>query len=200
MTEETCARIALGIIFALTAGTAVWHRFQAARCGERVSSQAEGPLTRLTLRPAGLLLGLSVLAYLIEPGWMAWASLALPAWLRWFGAVLGVAAALFVHWTLEVLGQNLTDTVVVRSGHTLVTTGPYRWVRHPYYLGFLLLVVATFLLTRNWLIGGVGLAVFALLAVRTPTEERKLVDRFGDEYREYMARAGRFLPRFSRRR
>jgi protein-S-isoprenylcysteine O-methyltransferase Ste14 len=200
MTTENAARLVLAVVFVLTAGTAVWHRLRAARSGERVSRQDEGLWMRLTLRPAGLLLGLSVLAYLVEPGWMAWAALDLPAWLRWAGAALGLVAAFFVHWTLEALGENLTDTVAVRAGHTLVTNGPFRWVRHPYYLGFLLLVVATFLLSRNWFIGIVGLVVFVLLAVRTPAEERKLVERFGDEYRQYTARTGRFLPRFSRRR
>jgi protein-S-isoprenylcysteine O-methyltransferase Ste14 len=198
MTTEDAARFSLGIIFAVTAGTAAYHRLRAAGSGEWVSRRDEGLPMLLTLRPAGLLLGLSVLAYLIEPGWMAWAALELPVWLRWAGAAIGLAAALFVHWTLETLGKNLTDTVALQVGHTLVTSGPYRWVRHPYYVGFLLLVLATFLLTQNWFIGLVGLLVFILLAVRTPTEERKLVERFGDEYRHYMARTGRFIPRFGR--
>ena len=58
-----------------------------------------------------------------------------------------------------------------------------------------LLVVSCFLLTANWFIGVAGLLVFALLAVRTPTEEGKLVERFGEEYRAYMQKTGRFCPR-----
>jgi len=36
-------------------------------------------------------------------------------------------------WTLRTLGANLTDTVITRKEHTLVTSGPYRWVPHPFY-------------------------------------------------------------------
>jgi protein-S-isoprenylcysteine O-methyltransferase Ste14 len=78
----------------------------------------------------------------------------------------------------------------------LVTTGPYRWVRHPFYVSVLLLVCGAALLAANWFIGVCGLLVFALQAIRTRIEERKLVERFGEEYRLYMKRTGRFAPRF----
>jgi protein-S-isoprenylcysteine O-methyltransferase Ste14 len=77
----------------------------------------------------------------------------------------------------------------------LVTTGPYRWLRHPFYVGVLLLVLACFLLAANWFMALAGFAVFALLAIRSPIEERKLAERFGDEYLAYRARTRRFLPR-----
>ena len=64
---------------------------------------------------------------------MAWASVPIPLWLRWCGFILiGCWGLLFV-WTFQTLGKNLTDTVVTRKDHTLVTTGPYRYVRHPFY-------------------------------------------------------------------
>lgn len=138
---------------------------------------------------------LSTLAYLIEPGWMRWSTWPLPDWIRWCGIAFAVPTVLLMYWTLSTLGSNLTDTVATRANHTLVTSGPYRWVRHPYYVVLFLLVCATFLLTANWFIGASGLVVFLLLAVRTPIEEQMLIERFGDEYRRYMARTGRFVPR-----
>jgi len=51
------------------------------------------------------------------------------------------------------------------------------------------------LLTANWLIGVTSLIVLALLVVRTPQEEAMLIERFGQQYRDYMARTGRFIPR-----
>jgi protein-S-isoprenylcysteine O-methyltransferase Ste14 len=59
----------------------------------------------------------------------------------------------------------------------------------------LLLVLACFLLAANWFMALAGFAVFALLAIRSPIEERKLAERFGDEYLAYRARTRRFLPR-----
>jgi protein-S-isoprenylcysteine O-methyltransferase Ste14 len=56
-------------------------------------------------------------------------------------------------------------------------------------------VCAAALLSASWLILLAGLLVFLLLAIRTPIEEQKLIERFGEEYHSYMARTGRFVPR-----
>jgi protein-S-isoprenylcysteine O-methyltransferase Ste14 len=98
-------------------------------------------------------------------------------------------------WTLPNLGRNLTDTVVTRRAHTLVTKGPYRWVRHPFYDCIALLIMGTSLVAANWFLLLTGAVLFALLVVRTRTEEELLIERFGDAYRNYMGRTGRFLPR-----
>jgi protein-S-isoprenylcysteine O-methyltransferase Ste14 len=144
---------------------------------------------------AGVATLASIVAYLVNPQGIEWASMPLPEWLRWTGAGLLVACALLLGWTLHSLGKNLTDTVVTRKAHTLVMTGPYRWVRHPFYLSVLLLVVSCSILAANWFIFASGLAVFTLMVVRTRIEEGKLVERFGDEYRRYLERTGGFFPR-----
>ena len=95
----------------------------------------------------------------------------------------------------KALGKNLTDTVVTRREHTLVTTGPYAFVRHPFYDTGILGVVAISLITANWFILLMGAAVMVLLIFRTKTEEENLLARFGESYREYMKRTGRFFPR-----
>ena len=99
-----------------------------------------------------------------------------------------------MYWTLSSLGRNLTDTVVTRVEATLVTNGPYRWVRHPFYVTAALLMASVTLLTANWLIGISSMAVLAMLAIRTPKEEQMLIERFGQQYRDYMATTGRFIP------
>ena len=93
------------------------------------------------------------------------------------------------------MGRNLTDTVVTRKEHTLITSGPYRWVRHPFYGSAAFIVLAASLLSASWLVLLCGAAVLTLLVLRTKTEEQKLIDRFGDEYRDYCDRTGRFFPR-----
>ena len=136
-----------------------------------------------------------LLAFLIDPSLMAWSSVPLPVPLRWAGVGLAVVAAALLIWTFRNLGKNLTDTVVTRKDHTLVTTGPYRWVRHPFYVSFALAVLANSLVTANWFLFVTGSVVFVLLVVRTRKEEDRLIERFGDDYREYMKRTGRFFPR-----
>ena len=110
-------------------------------------------------------------------------------------AAIGLPTVALGIWTFRSLGRNITDTVVTRREHTLITSGPYRYVRHPFYITTALAFTANALTTANWFIASTGFAALALLVVRTATEEGKLVERFGDDYRRYMARTGRFLPR-----
>jgi len=98
-------------------------------------------------------------------------------------------------WTFRSLGPNLTDTVVTRQHHTLVTSGPYRYVRHPFYVASAMAIVANALAAANWFIALTGGLTMALLVIRTATEEDHLLRRFGDEYAAYMTRTGRFVPR-----
>lgn len=122
----------------------------------------------------------------------------LPAWLRWLGAVTGILCSCLMYWTLSSLGKNLTDTIVTRDQATLVTNGPYRFVRHPFYVTAALLLVSITLLTASWFIGISGILVLALLAIRTPKEEQMLINRFGQQYRDYIATTGRYFPKISK--
>src|ERR1039457_4610346 len=100
---------------------AAYHRLRA-HTGEKLDRRQEGIFILVTLRLAGLGLMLGMIAYLVNPAWMAWAAVTLPDWLRWTGAVIGFAAAVLLGWTLHHLGWNLTDTVVTRQRHTLITS------------------------------------------------------------------------------
>lgn len=138
---------------------------------------------------------LTFFLYLLAPRILAWASLPLQAWLRWLGLVLAIAAlALFV-WVHHHLGRNFSVSLRIVRDQALVTTGPYRWVRHPMYTAFLVLHVAAFLMTANWFIGITwigGLVVILVLRVRR--EEAMLREHFGEEYGSYMRRTGRLIP------
>ncbi len=79
----------------------------------------------------------------------------------------------------------------------MVISGPYRYVRHPFYLSFLLGLTGVGLAMANWFFL-VGLVPFGFIVARTRIEEAKLVERFGVEYEDYMRRVGRFFPRFMR--
>lgn len=174
----------------------LFFRIRSQLTGERLDRREEGWFILLTLRPVGLAYVAGFITFLVNPASMAWSAVRLPAGLRWTGVGLALLAATFLVWTLSNLGKNLTDTVVTRQVHTLVTTGPYRYVRHPFYLSVLLAVLANSLMAANWYLMATGALIFALMFVRTPIEEAKLLARFGDSYREYVARTGRFFPKF----
>jgi protein-S-isoprenylcysteine O-methyltransferase Ste14 len=197
MTDNAARVLLVSGVLAMMS-VAGYHRLRA-RTGERLDRRQEGWFILLTLRPLAAVLMAGHLAYLIRPRSMSWSSLPLPAWLRWTGAPIGFAAICLLFWTLHSLGHNLTDTVVTRRDAALVTHGPYRWIRHPFYVAMLLAVIATSLVAANWFLAITGVGVFALLAVRASTEERNLVTRFGRDYEQYMQQTGRFVPRPRRR-
>lgn len=174
---------------------AIYHRLKAHSTGEKLDRWKEGPFILFTLRPIGITVLIGFFTYMVNPARMAWSSMPLPMWLRWLGVGIAViGGALFV-WTFRNLGKNLTDTVVTRREHTLVTTGPYRWVRHPFYVAAALSMLGNSLAAANWFLLGGGAVVFILLAIRTPIEEAQLLARFGGAYEAYMHRTHRFLPR-----
>jgi protein-S-isoprenylcysteine O-methyltransferase Ste14 len=170
-------------------------RFKSQSTGEKLDRTQEGIGMMIGLRLAGLALWGGAIAFMISPASMAWSALPLPAWARWAGVGLTAITAPLLIWTLRSLGPNLTDTVVTRQAHALVTRGPYAFVRHPFYDCMALFTLSIALAASNWFLIAAGVMVFTLLATRSWTEEEKLLARFGGPYRDYQARTGRFLPR-----
>ena len=182
----------IGSLFLL--GIGVVHRIRA-RTKESLDRKQEGLFILIGLRLSGLT-GLAALAtYVVNPAKLSFSAVPLPEWLRWMGVGLGCLTLCLLFWTLSSLGKNLTDTVVTRKQHTLVVTGPYAWVRHPFYVCAALMAVTTSLISANVLFLAIGGFVLVLLALRTPIEERNLLNRFGEDYRKYMQHTGRFFPR-----
>jgi protein-S-isoprenylcysteine O-methyltransferase Ste14 len=195
MTDESVFRLIVVIDLIIVLPVALYYRINSQATREKLARREEGLFILIGLRLCGLIAWIMLAAYLINPSSVDWISLAIPVWLRCVGAFLAlVAVPPLLFWTFHSLGKNLTDTVVTRREHTLVTSGPYRWVRHPFYDVVLLWAVSLSLVTANWLFAVLGFSVFAMMVVRTRIEEQKLIERFGDEYRTYMKRTGRFFP------
>jgi protein-S-isoprenylcysteine O-methyltransferase Ste14 len=98
-------------------------------------------------------------------------------------------------WVFSSLGNNVSPTVVTRQRHQLVTSGPYRWVRHPLYTVGFLSYMSFAVLAANWYIAILAIVALWLLSLRVPAEEEALIARNGDTYRDYAKRTGRFLPK-----
>ncbi len=160
----------------------LYYRVRSQSTGESLDRRQEGIFILATLRPAALLAYGGIIAFLIDPGYMTWSSVPLPAAVRWLGVALcAVTGGLWI-WTFHQLGLNLTDTVVTRRAHTLVTAGPYRWVRHPFYGCVALFTSGAALLSANWFIAVTGAICLWLIVIRTRTEEAHLLARFGAPY------------------
>lgn len=173
-----------------------YHRARARRSSETIPRAREGGLL-LTLR-AGMALALfgPVFLHIVKPEWMRWASFDAPDALRWLGAILGGLVLPTVHLVLRTLGRNVSETVLTKADHELVTGGPYRLVRHPLYATGLALFLALGLMATSWVVLlATGVAFVLIRSVVIPREERALLAKFGERYRMYARQTGALAPR-----
>lgn len=191
--------------FRLVAGLLLVSALAISGCFRHRAEQRGGPLRSgegtpliIVLRLLGLVVMLPFVAYLINPDWVRWARFPVPAAIRW--AAVAVAALLppIVYWILSSIGANISPSHITRARHRLVTHGPYRWVRHPLYTAGTVMVTCLVLISGLWWFA-LALVPFAILLARTTREEAHLIATFGDEYRDYTNRTGRFLPKLYRR-
>lgn len=197
MMNEVLFRLITAAVIVITFSVSIYFRHQAERQGGKLV-KSEGQRLLLPLRLLGLIALLPLFGYLINPEWVAWARFILPGWLRWLGAGIALGTIPALYAVFATIGNNISPTEATRAGHQLRTSGPYRWIRHPLYTFGTLLMVALMLLTGLWWLGLFLLPAVVALIWRTRYEEANLLARFGDEYRLYMQRTGRFLPKLGR--
>lgn len=176
-----------------------WYviRYRYARRSTRtpVLRSARGP------RETALLLislcGLGVLPLLyVATGLPRFADYAFHAGQAWLGLLAAIVSLVMFRLTHRALGRNWSVSLDVRVDHKLITDGIYQSVRHPMYSAFWLWAVAQALLLPNWVAGFSGIVGFGILFFgRVAREERIMLDAFGDQYRAYMSRTRRVLPK-----
>ena len=112
-----------------------------------------------------------------------------------FGLALILSGAAFRLRSMLTLGRLFTFTISIQAEHAVVTRGPYRFVRHPGYAGWLVGLIGTGVALDNWLS---LLAILVLpplgVLVRIHEEEAMLERALGDDYRSYAARTRRLVP------
>lgn len=194
--NENIFRIFAALILFTGIGISTYYRAKADKeTGEKVSRRVDGSIMMNIIRIFGLVLWLSPLVYLLNPAWMAWSKIGLPESVRWLGVLLGILCVAGIYWLFSSIGSGITPTSATRKQHALVTSGPYRWVRHPLYTIGSSMFIAFGMMADNWFVALLGILAFIAMAVRTPKEEANLIEKFGDEYREYIKHTGRFLPK-----
>jgi protein-S-isoprenylcysteine O-methyltransferase Ste14 len=123
----------------------------------------------------------------------------MPAVLSLLGVVLFLISIWLLHRSHADLGKLWSPAVEPEGKQRLVTDGVYERIRHPMYTAHVLWGVAQTLLLPNFVAGLLALVLIsALITIRIPREERALLKEFGDEYRRYMGKTGRILPKLNR--
>ena len=191
MNSEAC-KVAYVVGFAIGSGIRCVYT---SACRENiVADDRRTRLDSLLVALAGM--GLVVpLVHVFSP-WLAFADYRMPVWV----GPIGAAAFVFALWLLfrshADLGRNWSPTAQIREDHWLVTFGVYDRIRHPMYAAHWLWGVAQVLLLHNWVAGpALVLTFLPLYLTRVPREEQMMLDRFGEDYRAYIERTGRIVPR-----
>ena len=176
-----------------------WFGIRVWRTGERILADSaahhrEGLWAHVVGYVFFLLLAAVVLDFWFQGGNLPRFAFPVPGWLRWAGLGLGIISVGLFAWTHTILGRFWSPYLQLRPGHRLIADGPYARIRHPMYSAILGWMMSLGLVTANW-IPFVFAALSALnFMLRIQGEEKMLLQQFGDEYREYMRRTGRFLP------
>jgi len=154
-----------------------------------------------------LLSSLPLIFYILgasAPGWVYGTPLNLSFYgedfLQVVSPFLVLTGPILFLWSGRVLGQYMRVEIEIREKHELVTRGPYSRIRHPTYTGALLVEFGTILLFFH-IVLVVGFLVRVAMAYKRAVLEEELLsseDGFGQSYRDYMLRTGRFLPRLAR--
>lgn len=138
-----------------------------------------------------------LVVFMFDPRFLYFARVDMPDWLQWLGFTLGATSIFLTIWVHANLGVNFSSILHVREKHTLSTSGPYKWVRHPMYTVLFMHFLGILFLTENLLIGGAIISVFIfVISKRLKNEEKLMLDTFGEEYRQYMSQTGLFFPKF----
>jgi len=198
MTNETPFRCVLLVVAVIQSALSFYYMRKARAAATIFRRREEGVPLTLLLGMFYLGYCIGIVEYLVRPGSMAWSAIRLPAFARWTGAVLVVLGASLVIGGLIRLGRNFAFAIAPKETNNLVTNGPYGWVRHPLYSAFLIEAMGISLLMANWFVATMAGSMWMLLVYRTRQEEEELIQRFGDEYRAYIKRTGRFFPRLGR--
>jgi protein-S-isoprenylcysteine O-methyltransferase Ste14 len=173
-----------------------YYRKRARDASGVIPRSAEGPQTLILRLVAALTVAVSFFAYAFAPHGLAWSTMGLPLWLRSLAAVGAIACLAAIRWVLVSIGSNISETLLTKHDHHLVTHGPYRWIRHPLYSVALLLLLLLALLADSWFLlifPLVGFFVFRWIVI--PREEANLIKVFGEQYEAYRRRTGALFPR-----
>lgn len=187
MTDGSLLLIAIAIVVLAEAPT--WRGYRA-----RLSPSAHDRSSARWVTIAGVL-G-AVVALALRP----WANdvpvLRLPDVASPIGALLAAAGAGLRHWSIRELGRAFTLTLQATAEQSVVETGPYRFIRHPGYLGGDIALLGVGVTCGNWVS---TLAMVAPMAAahlwRIPLEEQMLEQVIGDRWRQYARKTARLVPR-----
>ncbi len=149
------------------------------------------PPLRIRVRDwSGMVVAGSMISSTVIAGTIAWFRLAPIPGDAWWPTIVGIALVwtgfAFRAWSIVTLGRFFQLAVVIQEDHRVIDAGPYRWIRHPAYLGAIIGFIGIGVATDDWLSIVVMLAGALIgLLVRIRVEERALLEGLGEDYARF---------------
>jgi protein-S-isoprenylcysteine O-methyltransferase Ste14 len=191
MDAHPSSDVALRLVWAVVIGYWVWSAGNV-----KAAARTEPRRERLML----YILPLLFAVLLLGPGkwfgrtWLRAQFVSHSEFVESLGLALCLAGAILACYARGILGRNWSGTVQLKHDHELIQSGPYRYVRHPTYSGFLLLFLGSGVMVGEWR-GLVGVViVFACFWRKLRVEESWLLQHFGERYAEYIRQTKAIVP------
>lgn len=174
------------------------------RFGTKARSHSAGPADRgssMALKAASLIVVGGFVLAMKAPGW-AWVPRWFPAWTlpwmpeaAWCGVAIGVLGFLLRLWSVFTLRERYTRTLLTQDRQEVERKGPYRWVRHPGYLGSLMALNGLAMSSGNAIVLLASVAATgAAYAYRIRAEDRMLLGELGESYAAYRREVPALIP------
>jgi len=138
-----------------------------------------------------------IIAYVFKLKFLLYFNINIPFFIRLISTFMAFFGVFLIGWASFTLDGEYSNTIEIKENHRLVRTGPYKYIRHPIYLGFIFLHIGiTIMLSNIFILISYNLGLILLLIERIPKEERVLKLYFGRDWELYCEKTNRFLPKF----
>jgi len=204
MSDEVVFIVLFFVIVFIGTGIRRYYSYKIEKSSQRLSVRervvemihAEGRIFAVLYFASSVYVIILFSLYLLFPSIFLLFQIPFPNWLRWFGIGFGFLSIPFLLWVHYVLDEEWSITLKLQTNHKLVTSGPYRRIRHPMYTSLIMYELSWVLISASFLFLIYYVITVLLMIVRIPKEEQMMLEEFGEEYRNYMKRTGRLLPSF----
>ncbi|MFX1562927.1 MAG: isoprenylcysteine carboxylmethyltransferase family protein [Promethearchaeota archaeon] len=204
MSDELLFRILFIVLWVILAAIRIGYGRKGKR-EQKNRGEGEQRWANMTRSEKGALVVLSAdillfivtsIFYVAGLPWMMLFQVLLPDCMRWLGVGIASISLPLLWWVHHILGRHWSRTLEIKGKHELCMEGPYSRVRHPMYSVFFIFMMGMGLISANFLLF-IFFAIFVafMYTLLIPSEERMMLDHFGEEYQNYMQRTGRIFPR-----
>jgi protein-S-isoprenylcysteine O-methyltransferase Ste14 len=188
-------RLAYALIiaaFALLVGTQSYHSLAGIQDGKEETGQRVRRQTIIgSMLVVSLFAGLFLIPFSSRREWLVFPEL---TWLAWIGTASCASGYWLVFWSGLALGRQYSAEVTLQKDHQLITTGPYRLIRHPRYLGILFIALGLTLVFHSWIGLLFTFVAKGLILFRIHDEEKLLQEHFGKQWEDYCRKSWRLVP------